>query len=576
MTAHLLIDGLIVLIYFVGIITMGLYLGRRENSLHDFALGGRKVPWWAVMASIIAAETSAATFIGTPGEGYTSRNFAYMQLIVGLIIGRILVGYIFLKPYYEYRVYTVYDYLGVRFGPISKSYISALFLIMRTLASGSRLFVPSLVMVLAWQLFQSGGESIKYQTVQSLTPYMVAIILLTILTCAYTAVGGIKAVIWTDVVQAALMFTAAVASIITILYHLSGDSWNFANGFHVLGEKVPEMKNPRGWFIFGWEDKLTADWMQANAVTSMTAWGWIKLTLASPYTLASALIASTAGNMAAFGTDQDMVQRMLTAETYKQSRRSLITAGVMDIPIVFAFCFIGILLYAYYQVDPTHKPESPNQIFGSYILNVLPVGIRGLVLAGVFATAMGSLSAALNALATSLTNDWYLPYFGAGKSESHHVAAARWFTALFAFFMIIIAGFFAYATVKDPNVRIIPVVLGIAGFILGPMLGVFLLGMLTRNRGSDTGNTIAITLGLLTTIYFGGLHVDVANLLGFPDRMPAPFIKISFSWFALIGAVVVVIVGSLFTTPPEMLEYAARQKQAAKANDTTPMSLRTE
>src|SRR5205814_5549485 len=115
--------------------------------------------------SIIAAETSAATFIGTPGEGYTSHNFAYVQLIIGLILGRILVGYIFLKPYYTYKVYTVYDYLNVRFGPASKNYVSALFLMMRTLASGTRMFVPSLVMVLAWQMYASGGKSVGFSPV---------------------------------------------------------------------------------------------------------------------------------------------------------------------------------------------------------------------------------------------------------------------------------------------------------------------------------------------------------------------------------------------------------------------------
>src|SRR3954454_9349998 len=145
-------DGLIIVVYFVTIVWIGLYMGRRENTLHDFALGGRRVPWWAVMCSIIAAETSAATFLGTPGEGYNARSIVYAQLVFGLILGRVLVGYVFLKPYYLYKVYTVYDYLGIRFGPASRNYVSALFLLMRTLASGARLFVPSLVMVLAWQM----------------------------------------------------------------------------------------------------------------------------------------------------------------------------------------------------------------------------------------------------------------------------------------------------------------------------------------------------------------------------------------------------------------------------------------
>src|SRR5437762_3849850 len=143
--------------------------------------------------------------------------------------------------------------------------------------------------------------------------------------------------------------------------------------------------------------------------------------------------------MAAFGTDQDMVQRMLTAETHRKARRSLITAAFMDLPIAAAFTFIGILLYVYYLKDPTFKPEAIKDVFGAYILRGMPVGIRGLVLAGVFATAMGSLSAALNALATSATNDWYLPRVR-GRSEEHYVAAARFFTALFAALMIAIAG----------------------------------------------------------------------------------------------------------------------------------------
>ena len=203
----LAIDGLIIVLYFVVIITLGLYMGRREKSLHDFALGGRRVPWWAVMASIIAAETSAATFLGVPGEGYKNGSLAYVQLTVGVIIGRLIVGFFFLKPYYTYKVYTVYDFLGVRFGTKSKNYVSALFLVMRTLASGTRLFVPALVMVLAWRMIAERQHvSFNAQAITTVTPYLIAIIALTILTCLYTAIGGIKAVIWTDLIQATLMF----------------------------------------------------------------------------------------------------------------------------------------------------------------------------------------------------------------------------------------------------------------------------------------------------------------------------------------------------------------------------------
>src|SRR5579862_4097599 len=154
----LAVDGTIILLYFVLIATIGLIKGRRERNLKDFALGGRQIPWWAVMASIIAAETSAATFLGAPTEGFKNQSLAYALLTFGVIIGRWVVANWFLKPYYTYRVYTVYDYLEVRFGPITKNFVSGLFLVMRTLASGTRLFIPSIVMVLAWQLVQNGGH----------------------------------------------------------------------------------------------------------------------------------------------------------------------------------------------------------------------------------------------------------------------------------------------------------------------------------------------------------------------------------------------------------------------------------
>jgi len=569
----LLVDGLIIVVYFLAITGIGLYMGRREESLKDFALGGRSVPWWAVMASIIAAETSAATFLGAPGEGYDKRSLAYVQLVFGLIIGRFVVGNVFLKPYYLYKVYTVYDYLGIRFGPRSRGYVSALFLIMRTLASGTRLFVPSLVMVLAWRMFTGGQVQFSQQAVTSVQPYLVAIVALTIATCFYTAMGGIKAVIWTDVIQAGLMFGSAMLAVVTLLNHVGG--WD------AVAKAVPAMTRPEGYFLTGFEADRIAKWQTEHHLTGMGMWDYIKLILASDYTVFSALIGTTLGNMAAFGTDQDMVQRMLTAETYKKARRSLLTAAFVDLPIAAVFTFIGILLYVFYQQDPTFKPAANSDVFGSYILNVMPIGVRGLVLAGVFATAMGSLSAALNALATSATNDWYMPLVR-GKSERHYVGAAKWFTVLFAFLMIVIAGGFAYAKVTDPNVRIIPVVLGIAGFILGPMLGVFLIGMLTKRRGSDLGNIIAVTVGLITTIVMGELHVTLANMLAPAFGMQANFTapawlpKVSFTWFAMIGAVVVFAVGVLFPTPPHVLEQAKRRELEAQEGEDKPMSLRSE
>ena len=570
--AGLFIDASIVVAYFVGITAIGLYMGRRERSLRDFALGGRRMPWWAVMASIIAAETSAATFLGVPGEGYTNKSFAYVQLVFGLIIGRVVVGHLFLGPYYRYKVYTVYDYLDVRFGPFSKAYVSALFLFMRTLASGTRLFIPSLVMVLGYRMFVS-GEQVKFaqQSVSSAGPYVAAIVILTIVTCIYTTIGGIKAVIWTDVIQAVLMFGGALVAIGTLLYH--------TGGLHTVIQAVPELTTHEGYFLHGFEAAAVGRWMAAHQLTAMGVWDYTKLILASDYTLFSALIGATLGNMAAFGTDQDMVQRMLTAETHQKARRSLITAAFMDVPIASAFVFIGILLFVYYQQDPTYRPAATADVFGSYILNVMPVGIRGLVLAGIFATAMGSFSAALNALATSATNDWYIRWVS-GKTEAHYVQAARGFTVLFAALMILIAGAFAHAKVSNPNLRIIPVVLGIAGFILGPMLGVFLIGLLTKRRGSDAGNIVAISAGLVATVIVGRLHITIANeiatLFGIAAtfQQPAWIPEVSFTWWSMVGALVVFGTGVLFRTPAAAVAAATRAAERARTARDVPLALR--
>src|SRR6266436_1374771 len=513
--AHLLIDGGIVCAYFAMITAIGLYLGRRDRSLSDFALAGRRVPWWAVMASIIAAETSAATFLGVPGEGYTTRSFAYVQIIVGLILGRVVVGHVFLKPYYTFKVYTVYDYLGVRFGPWTKAYVSALFLFMRTLASGTRLFIPSLLMVLAYRLFVSGAPPrFGDEGVTTVAPYLVAIIALTVVTCLYTAVGGIKAVIWTDVIQAGLMFGGALVAIGTLLAHVGGLS-------EVL-RAVPQLATHEGYFLHGFEADRVAQWRDAHGLAAMGPWDCVKLVLASDYTLFSAIVGATLGNMAAFGTEQDMVQRMLTAETHQKARRSLITAAFMDLPVAGALVFISILLYVYYQQDPTFRPRATADVFVSYILNVMPVGVRGFV----------------------------------------------------------IAGLFAYAKVTSPDVRIIPVVLGIAGFILGPMLGVFLIGMFTTGRGSDRGNMLAITAGLLATVVVGKLHLTILNglapWLGMAPTFQQPgwIPEVAFTWWAMIGALVVFAIGVLFRTPERVRAAIARHARQAELAESVPLVLR--
>lgn len=550
--AALIVDGLIVVVYFVTIATIGIRVGRRERTLEDYALGGRRIPWWAVMASIIAAETSAATFIGVPAEGYATRGLVYAQVALGYVLGRAIVGRLFLRPYFEYRVYTVYDFLAIRFGPKSRASVSFLFLVMRTLASGVRLYVPSLVLVLAWRLFVR-HEAVQYGTLDSWVPYAWAIGLLTLVTFVYTAIGGIRAVIWTDLVQASLMICGALAAIVTLLCQIGGG--DPLHGFTVLVRVVPEMASRQGYFLTGLES-LPPD---------AGAWLSVHVLLEQKYTLPAALLGGTIVAMAAFGTDQDMVQRMLTATDYRRGRRSLMGSALLDVPVFAAFSLIGVLLVAFYDLHPQLRPARFNDVFGAYILTGMPPVLRGFLLAGLFATAMGSLSAALNALATSMTNDWYRPHVAPDREPGHYVTAARLFTGFFAAAMILVAVAFAYANVKNPGLTIIPVVLGVAGYILGPMLGVFLLGMLTRTRGSDAGNVVAVAAGLIAVFVLSGRLGDLWNWAASPGyalALPAWVPRIEFTWYPTIGAAVTLGIGLLFGTPADAIEAARRARSS--------------
>jgi solute:Na+ symporter, SSS family len=214
MDSRLAIDSAVLLLYFVLIISIGLYMGRKEENLKDFALGGRGIPWWAVLASLIAAETSAGTFFGTPGEGFALRNYTYLQLALGTIIARILVSYIFIKPYYDYNVYSIYEYLTARFGVPTKNAASAVFLFTRLLASGTRLYAAAIALALAYEMIRGVQPSQK----ETLFIYIGSTVAIVILTAVYTTLGGIKAVIWTDFIQASIMIGSALIALgVTLL-----------------------------------------------------------------------------------------------------------------------------------------------------------------------------------------------------------------------------------------------------------------------------------------------------------------------------------------------------------------------
>ena len=518
------VDGLVVLAYFTVILGIGLYMGRREDSLHDFALGGRRIPWWAVLASIIAAETSAGTFFGAPGEGYKLRNFTYLQLAVGTIIARILVSYIFLKPYYDYNVYSVYEYLGRRFGTRTKNAASAVFLFTRTLASGSRIYVAAIILVLLVEMFRGASLDADHK----LLVYVLVSVGITVLTAIYTTLGGIKAVIWTDFIQASIMMGSALAAG-TILF------FSIPNGWAGVKESLPY-----GNLLFG-----------TGLDPARHGWEQVKGMFETEYTV-FAIVGAIFLNMATFGTDQDMVQRMLTAPDVRRSRRALILSGLADIPIALTFVGIGILLFAYFHAMPDPaQPKAENEIFAYYILHRLPAGMRGLLLAGIFATAMGSLSTALNALATSFVRDWYQPFINRGASEQQSLRAVRWATVVFAVLLVAVSSATSYVTLKNPGLRIIPIILGIFGYTYGSLLGVFFAGMLTKRRGDDTGNLLAMVAGFVVVAVLSGLPNQVFQIVSGHGLYPQPgwLPAMEFPWWVMFGSVTTFLVAVCFRTP---------------------------
>jgi SSS family solute:Na+ symporter len=528
MNGRLVIDCAVLLLYFILIISIGLYMGRKEESLRDFALGGRRIPWWAVLASLVAAETSAGTFFGTPGEGFSHRDFTYLQLAFGTIIGRVLVSYIFIKPYYDYNVYSIYEYLTARFGVATKNAASAVFMITRLLASGARLYVAAIALALAYEMI----SGTRPDQIQTLWIYIGATTAIVILTAIYTTFGGIKAVIWTDLIQASIMISSALIALGLLYFAIPG-------GWHEIVQRHGPFR--------------VSDLITTGLDPARHGWGKVKGMFETEYTIFAGLIASVFITMGTHGTDQDMVQRMLTAPDIRRSRRSLIMSGLADIPIAFTFLSIGLLLWVYYQAhpDPT-LPKTPNETFCHFILYQMPVGLRGLLIAGIFATAMGSLSTAINALATSFTRDWYEPYINPESTSEQSLRAVRWATVWFSILMIVVASTTSYLVIVHPNVRIIPIVLGIFGYTYGSLLGVFLCGIFTKRRGNDFGNIAAMIMGFVVVVILSGLPNKIAALVGSkfyeqPNWLPV----MEFPWWICFGTIVTFSVAIFFRTNRE-------------------------
>ena len=546
MTSALLLDAAVIVAYFAVVLGIGLRMSRGEKSVEGFALGGRQIAWWAVLASILASEISAGTFFGAPGEGFALRNYTYIQLIIGYLLARIVVSAVFIPAFYRHNVVSIYEFLGTRFGPPTRHAASAVFLVTRLLASGTRLWVPTVLLVMMWNLAHPGALATPQQ---EFWMYGAALVFIIFATALYTTIGGIRAVIWTDVIQIVVLVSALGFSLVFLITHTGG--WESAKP-HLLDAKV----------------------FDTGITPGAGFWANVKGVLEQEYTLWAAFLGSTFVTLATHGTDQDMVQRMLTAKNKRQSAFATIMSGLVDIPIQFAVLGIGILLAVYFEQNPDALlPRNPvthevvaNKAYPHFILTVMPGGLRGLVLAGVLATTMGSLSTALNALATSYTRDFHFRWFGEPATDAGRVRSLRIGTIIFAVLFVGVALATAWVSALNPKLRIIPIILGIFGYTYGSLLGIFMVGLFTRGRGNDRGNRIAMLTGFAVVLLLSGLHNDVWTLFtGHPLWKPACLPVIEFPWRILFGTVVTFTVAVCFRTPANRIADTA-EKDASPAN----------
>ncbi len=529
---------MIIGLYFAIIMAIGVYFSRKNKDVSEFALGGRSIPWWAVLASILAAEISAGTFFGTPGEGFRLQNYTYAQLMIGYLLARLVVSAVFIPAFYKHNVVSIYEFLELRFGPKTRRVASAIFLLTRSLASGSRLWVPTLLLIVIWNQLNPEDPLSNWEQFWFTGG---ALVVISLLTAVYTAMGGIKAVIWTDVLQIAVLFGALGFSVWYLLGHI-----------------------PNGWegaksFLTGPQDLKLWEWK--GDAPSTTTWGAIKSILESEFTVWAALFGSLFVTLATHGTDQDMVQRMLTAKNKRQSAVATILSGLADIPVTFAVLTIGILLSVYYGHivnDPSlpmagGKPDS-TRIFPYFVIDVMPGGLRGLVVAGVLATTMGSLGTAMNSLATSYSRDFHFRWFKTPEDDDTRVRIIKRSTVGFALVLIFVGLATAFVKAHNPSLSIIGIILGSFGYTYGSLLGIFMVALFTKNRGSETGNLIAMFAGIVFVAFLSDLPNDLWNMLGggMLYRNPAWLPMIEFPWRIMAGTLATLAVALCFSDKSRM------------------------
>jgi len=436
------LDFAIIALYLAGITLFGLRFRKKQRSLRDYFLDGRDIPWWAIALSIVAAETSTLTIISIPGLAYDT-NFTFLQVVMGYVVGRAVISLVLLPHYFRGDLYTAYQLIERRFGSGLRSLTAGLFLLTRAAAEGVRVYAVSIVVSIAL----GTGE-------------VASIAIITALTVIYTFEGGLAAVIWTDVVQTAIYVGGTLVGLVTIV-HLVPGGWAAIHSAAAIAGKLQ---------LFDFRGSV-----------------WI------PYTFWSGVIGGTFFTVASHGTDQLIVQRLLAARGQKQSATALVSSGVAVLFQFALFLTVGIMLWAYYRVPATVFGK-PDRIYPTFIVTRMPHGISGLLIAAILAAAMSNLSAALNSLSSSAIMDFYAR-FRPNTDEKSKMRLSR--LATLAWAMVL----FALAVIALHKVgRVVEVGLQIASVAYGALLGVFLLGVLTR-RANQRGAMVGMVFGFAVELY---------------------------------------------------------------------------
>ncbi|MHB2006683.1 MAG: sodium:solute symporter [Acidobacteriaceae bacterium] len=480
------IDLLIVVLYLAGITLYGLHFRSKGGSLRSYFLAGRAIPWWAISLSIVAAETSTLTIISIPGLAFSS-DFGFLQLLMGYLVARVVLCFLFLPAYFQGELLTAYQLIDRRFGPRLHKVTALVFLITRAAAEGVRLFAVSILI----------GIAIG-------TGDIASIAIVTVLTLLYTVKGGMTAVIWTDVIQMLIYVGGSIAAL-----------W-------ALGHQVPG-----GWHTIH----------QVGSAAGKFSVFHFALNLTTTYTFWTGLIGGCFLIMASHGTDQLIVQRLLAAKNLRESRFALLSSWLVVSLQFTLFLLIGAGLYVYYtRVAPGMAFSSPDRIFPSFIVDHMPVGISGLIVAAVLAAAMSNLSAALNALSSTTVVDFYMKLrpqaAGRERSSVAHISTFFWAVVLCAL-----------AFLSRGSKHAVEVGLSIASVAYGSLLGVFLLGTVTR-RANEAGAILGMIFGLALNIFLWRQPASIAlQIAGFHVLWP----KVAWTWYVVIGTFATFAVGYLFS-----------------------------